>query len=200
MVFGEAVAAEAEQHQFGGKTDWFTINELATKHGYTLDEIAAKLPNFARAISEVMARIIANYDVRRLPNALETVVALHEAGEVAQGIVTGNVGANVPIKLHAAGFDPDWFTFGAYGDESANRNDLPPLALRRAADLLGRELDPARVLIVGDTVRDVEAARAAGVRVCIVETGYADPAVLREAAPDYLLPDLTTFDTVLQGH
>jgi phosphoglycolate phosphatase len=126
------------------------------------------------------------------------VQALDQQGRVLQGIVTGNVQANVPVKLKAAGFDPTWFKFGAYGDESADRNALPPLALERAATLAGSTISPERVLVVGDTIRDVEAARSVGAKVAIVGTGYsADPVKLAAANPDWLLPDLTVFDTVM---
>ena len=195
-VFG--TCSGLETHHFGGKTDWFTLNELMTPHGFTLDEIAARLPAYAEASSKEMARVIPEFEVVRLPNALELVTALRERGDVLQGIVTGNVYQNVPVKLTAAGFDPAWFTFGAYGHESADRNDLPRLALERAVEQAGRDVSPERVLVVGDTVRDVEAARSVGARVAIVETGKAANESLRAAEPDWLIPDLTHFDTVMR--
>ena len=144
-----------------------------------------------------MARTITDFEVVRLPNALELVTALRQRGDVRQGIVTGNVYNSVSVKLKAAGFDPGWFTFGAYGHESANRNDLPPLAITRATNLVGRNIALERVLVVGDTVRDVEAARAAGAKVAIVETGYAERETLVAAEPDWLIPDLTHFAQVM---
>ncbi len=194
-VYG--TSAGLDTHNFGGKTDWYTLNELLERQGFTLDEIAVRLPAYAEAIAGEMARTIANYQVERLPHALEIVTALRARGTVLQGIVTGNVYHSVPVKLRAAGFDPNWFTFGAYGHESANRDDLPRLALERAAALAGRRHDPARVLVVGDTVRDVLAARSVGVRVALVETGKAERSALVAAKPDWLIPDLTHFDAVM---
>jgi phosphoglycolate phosphatase-like HAD superfamily hydrolase len=144
-----------------------------------------------------MARTINDFEVVRLPNALEIVTALRERGDVLQGIVTGNVYNSVPVKLRAAGFDPNWFPFGAYGHESPNRDDLPRLALERATVLAEKMITPERVLVVGDTVRDVAAARAVGAKVAIVETGYATRETLVAAKPDWLIPDLTHFGEVL---
>lgn len=54
--------------------------------------------------------------------------------------------------------------------------------------LLKRErLDPAEVVYVGDEARDVEAARAAGVRAVAVGWGYNSAERLARAEPDYLL-------------
>jgi phosphoglycolate phosphatase len=189
--------AGVENHRFGGKTDWYTLRELLTPLGWSHADIDAHLPAYSRAISEVMAALTGEFDVAALPHARELVAAYHQSNEVAQGIVTGNVAANVPIKLTAAGFDPSHFPFGAYGDEAFDRNDLPKLAWERAQAHLQRTVDPSRVLVVGDTLRDIEAARANGMPVCAVLTGFADPQALRDATPDYLLDDLATFEAVM---
>ena len=55
----------------------------------------------------------------------------------------------------------------------------------------------AETLMVGDSPIDVAAARAAGVACAGVAGGYADPAALREAKPDFLLKDLRGLLTIL---
>lgn len=49
------------------------------------------------------------------------------------------------------------------------------------------ELDPNHVFYVGDEARDVEAAKAAGVRSIAVSWGYADGGTLASHAPTHLL-------------
>jgi len=54
--------------------------------------------------------------------------------------------------------------------------------------LVKREgLDPARTYYVGDEVRDVEAARAAGVRSLSVSWGYSERAALQAEGPDLIV-------------
>lgn len=190
-VFGTSDGLET--HHFGGKTDWQTLLELMPPQGFSTEEIARRLPTYSAAIAQAMQRHIDAYDVRALPAALEITAQLHAHPRILQGIVTGNVQPNVPIKLRAAGFDPQWFPFGAYGDEHANRNALPPLAVQRAAQLNGGSISSERVLVVGDTLKDIEAARANGMAVCAVRTGFESDEVLRAAQPEYLLDDLTQF-------
>lgn len=193
-VFG--TASTIDTHEFGGKTDWYTLLELLQPEGFSPDDIAARIDDYATAVSKAMAALIPQFPVETLPQAVETVQAIRARGDVLQGIVTGNVYPNVAVKLSAGGFDPDWFPFGAYGHESANRNDLPPKALQRAIELAGREIPPSRVLVVGDTLMDIEAARALGAKVCCVETGFTPTDDLKAAKPDYLIPDLTHFEQV----
>lgn len=45
-------------------------------------------------------------------------------------------------------------------------------------------------LMVGDSTADIEAARAAGVKVCAVRYGYGDPEKLARLKPDYWVSDL----------
>jgi phosphoglycolate phosphatase len=55
-----------------------------------------------------------------------------------------------------------------------------------ALELLG-DLDPGRVLVVGDGLPDVQGARAAGVRVAAVLSGYGDRDELLAAGADHYL-------------
>jgi 2-phosphoglycolate phosphatase len=58
-----------------------------------------------------------------------------------------------------------------------------PEVLRRAMEALG--VRPQECLMIGDSVPDIVAARAAGVKVCAVSYGYGDPEHLRAQEPDY---------------
>jgi phosphoglycolate phosphatase-like HAD superfamily hydrolase len=111
------------------------------------------------------------------------------------GLVTGNTSMTAPIKLQAAGFDPEVFVVGSFGSESDDRNELPRIALDRAIALSGQTIMPQDVIIVGDTVKDVDCARALGAVVATVFTGFESRENLINARPDYLLDDLTQFLT-----
>jgi len=49
---------------------------------------------------------------------------------------------------------------------------------------------PAKVIAIGDEVRDIEAARSAGVAFGAVSWGYADAAALRARAPDMVFESI----------
>ena len=63
---------------------------------------------------------------------------------------------------------------------------------------MGEPVDRERVLVIGDTIRDIECARHAGVKVLAVATGHSSVAELAEHQPDVVLPDLTDTAAVLQ--
>lgn len=190
-VFG--VTGDLENHHFGGKTDFQTLLLLLEPHGYTYADVASHMERFAQSISSHMAQLAPQFDVVSISGAPELLDALTQRNGLLHGIVTGNVAPSAPVKLAAAGYDPALFTFGAYGHESPNRNDLPPRAIARASALAGRAIDPARVLVIGDTRLDILAARAAGAQVCAVTTGSDTRAALAAEEPDYLLDSLTQF-------
>ena len=70
-----------------------------------------------------------------------------------------------------------------------------PAVLHRAAGLAGVPVTSA--LMVGDTGRDVVAARAAGCAAAAVTYGGLGEAELRPHAPDYLLPEFASLIGVL---
>ena len=196
QVFG--LTGDLDNHQFGGKTDYLTLVELLTPHGFDQHSVGARLPEYATVLADAMTRLAPDHNLVVLPNALELLAALQSTHDIAHGLVTGNCQASAQVKLKITGFNPDTFTYGAFGDESVNRNDLPPRAIQRAVALTQRDIAPENVLIIGDTPDDVRAARANGMQVCIVATGFSKRETLAAMQPDYLLDDLKQFMDAVQ--
>ena len=82
------------------------------------------------------------------------------------------------------------FCFGGYGSDSTDRAELTRCAIERAGRILGQRLDPQRILVVGDTPKDIEAARAVRAVAVGVASGNYGEAELREAGADYVLASL----------
>lgn len=191
-VFG--TTSRLDTHAFDGKTDWQTLVELLEEHDYDEVRIGDVMHHYEEAMGRHMAAVIGRYAVEACAGALELVARLRRQPDTMLGVVTGNVSTVAPVKLRAAGFDPDWFPVGAFGNEAANRDDLPPLALARAVAHYQRDIKPEQVIIVGDTAQDIACARALGAVAVAVATGPSPVDTLAAAQPDYLLVDLTTFE------
>lgn len=122
------------------------------------------------------------------------IVALLErllAAGLLLGLTTGNVEPAARIKL-ARGDLNRFFPFGGFGSDSNRRADLTRRAIERgiAAGRSGRprrSLSAADFIAVGDTPRDVAAAREAGIRIVSVATGLFPLARLRQSGPDWAL-------------
>lgn len=124
------------------------------------------------------------------PGVPERLEAVRRRPSTAVGLGTGNVERGARLKL-ARGDIADGFEFGGFGSDATRRADLLRVGFRRGADRLGSETSTCRLVVVGDTPRDVAAARDVGADVAAVATGGADESSLRDANPDLLVEDLT---------
>lgn len=108
---------------------------------------------------------------------------------VAVGLGTGNVKQGARIKLERVGAY-SLFAFGGFGCDSENRAELIRRGGERGAARFGAELSACRVVVVGDTPRDVAAAREAGFTSLALATGSYSVAELEAAGADHAFLDL----------
>jgi phosphoglycolate phosphatase-like HAD superfamily hydrolase len=80
---------------------------------------------------------------------------------IAVGLGTGNVRAGAEAKLAPLGV-LHHFGFGGFGCDHEDRNVIVRLGAERGAARLGIAVGACRVVVIGDTPRDVAAARAIG--------------------------------------
>ena len=130
-----------------------------------------------------------------LPGVLQLLAALEARSDVAVGLPTGNYRQAVPIKFKAVGLEYA-FAAGAFGEDARLRHGLVPIALERFAQL-GKRVPVERVVVVGDTPRDVECAIKNGCRCLAVATGMYAEADLHDAGAHRVVPDLRDPDALL---
>jgi 2-phosphoglycolate phosphatase len=121
---------------------------------------------------------------RPLPGVLETLQFLSRQG-VRLGICSNKPLAITTALIATIGLAP--FFEVVYGPERVARPKPFPDMLLAAMAELGVTAEEA--IYVGDMTVDIECARTAGVRVCIIPTGSQDLAVLETANPDRMLRD-----------
>ena len=122
------------------------------------DAIARVLPRYVELLDTELAPATAP-GLRVLPGVTELLDRAAARREVATGLGTGNVVAGAKKKLSVCGL---WerFPFGGFADDSEERPELILTGARRGAERLGAPLDRCRVVVIGDTPKDVAAARA----------------------------------------
>jgi phosphoglycolate phosphatase-like HAD superfamily hydrolase len=125
---------------------------------------------------------------RVMPGVEVLLPRLVDAG-ILLGIVSGALEGAAHTKLARGGLNR-FFCFGGYGSDSRDRSTLTRVAIERAGHIHGHTLDAGRVLVVGDTPRDIEAAHAAGAVAVGVATGKYSVEQLRSAGADHALPTL----------
>jgi phosphoglycolate phosphatase len=182
---------------FAGKTDWQIVLESLRPTGITAEQVQTALPAYNQAVAQHLSQIIDCFPVRPCVGALEVVTALRSNAQATLGLVTGNMAGLVPIKLRAAGYDPETFKIGAFGSEGWARAMLPPLALDRARAYTGNDFSPERIVIVGDTPGDIACAESIGARTMAVATGPFGENELRAHHPDHLFETLADTAAIL---
>lgn len=179
---------QAPELDLAGTTDLAILAHLASHFGVEMTP-ARQEAFFARYHVELENNLSsARYASHVLP-AVEESIALFQNRGAHLGVLTGNSRPGASIKLRFSAVEHH-FSFGAYGDEHAERNDLGPLALARAEEHAQCRFAPEKVLIIGDTPRDIACARAIGARCMAVATGHFTKQQLQEHAPDYLIDTL----------
>ena len=127
---------------------------------------------------------------RIMPGVEVLLPRLTNAG-VLLGIVSGNLESAAHLKL-ARGNLNRYFSVGGYGSDSADRGELTRLAIARCATIHGHTVSSKRVLVVGDTPRDIAAAHAADAIGVGVATGKYTVEALHAAGADFVVPTLET--------
>lgn len=186
-VFGTPGPIEA--YEFSGKTDPQIARELLLLAGIEERRIDEGFPELWRLYLRELEARLPDLPMEVLPGVEELLDALGGGGDVALGLVTGNIVDGARLKLGSAGL-MQWFGVGGYGSDHEERNLLPAIAIRRARSRWGIAFDPRSVVIVGDTPLDVECGRHGGTRTVAVATGRFGPSALEEAGADRVFEDL----------
>ena len=175
-----------------GNTDPLILEEV-----FAVAQMEAKITeeswqNFAENLKQSYSGAIQRGLTRimPLPGVVELVEELSRVQGLCQGIVTGNLEVIARLKLESAGLGP-YFNLGAYGSDSRSRADLPRIAKERWEEKIGRSVPSDHCVIVGDTPKDLEAARKNQMKCLLVGTGRYPFEELAFFEPDAYLSDFT---------
>jgi phosphoglycolate phosphatase len=130
-----------------------------------------------------------SFEGRVLAGVTELLEALFKQPSITLGLLTGNTAAGAAAKMRHFGLDR-FFAFGAHGCDHADRNQLGPIAQKRATLHTGRVFDSGTTLVIGDTPKDIACAHAIGARCLAVATGRFSVAELQEHSPARVVPTL----------
>jgi phosphoglycolate phosphatase len=144
------------------------------------DEVAALLPAYQSGYAAVLGR-----ETVLFPGVLSGLARMRDAG-FRLAVVTNKATRFVAPHLAHAGIS-EYFDVVVGGDDAvAKKPDAAPLVL--AAQRM--RVPPTRMLMVGDSVNDVEAARAAGSPVLVLPYGYNEGAPVQTLAADGIVDSL----------
>ena len=189
-AFREAVGRDDVcRFSFAGHTDRAIAREGLRGAGLEPDEAAidAFLERYLGHLEPALDRS-EGYSV--FAGATVLLDALEGRDGWAIGLGTGNVERGARAKLRRGGLDPR-FGFGGFGCDHEERPRLIAAGAARGAQRLGVAVESCRVIVIGDTTRDVDAARAIGAECLAVATGSASVETLREHGATLTVAALT---------
>jgi phosphoglycolate phosphatase len=131
-------------------------------------------------------------DAQPYPGAGETLRTMHDAG-LQIAVVTNKHSRFANGLLHRLGLAG--FVDMVVGGDTCERRKPDPQPLLFACESLG--MGPTQALMVGDSVNDVQAARAAGMPIVCVPYGYNEGQDPRSLACDAMLDTLADLPGLL---
>ena len=183
-AYGRADACD--NIRFGGMTDHAIVREAFSYIGVEYNsKSAAEL--LALYLEELQQDLAQSESFRVLPGAPEAVHKARAAGH-AVGLGTGNVRAGAEAKLARGALWP-LFDFGGFGCDAEERPALLAKGRERGlAKLPAGTLE--RTLVIGDTPKDVRAAKAIGAATLAVASGSFSREQLAAEEPEWLVDSL----------
>jgi phosphoglycolate phosphatase-like HAD superfamily hydrolase len=181
-----------------GQTDPAIFRSLLTRHGIeATDALLGRVPD---VMVPALASLVPLLQERghAMPGAHEAVTALAKEPSVIQSLLTGNIAPNGYAKVATFGFGTGLdFEVGGYGSDHEERFELVAVARRKTLAKDGIDIPAARVVLIGDTPRDIEAGRRTGGYVIGVATGKYDADRLRADGADRVFDDLRDTEAVV---
>ncbi|HEX6791090.1 MAG TPA: HAD family hydrolase [Candidatus Krumholzibacteria bacterium] len=176
-------------YDFSGKLDPRIVIDLLMSMGFTRDEAVRRMPEVRAEYLHRLEQTLKVEKMKLLPGVGELLESLAARDDIALGLLTGNWEQGGRIKIGRFDLNP-YFPFGSFGDDALDRNDLPPIALDRAAKKHNRRFEPCNTVIVGDSLLDIACAHAHGIRCLAVATGRTEPEILVAESPEWVVDSL----------
>ena len=182
-----------------GNTDPMIVTEIFSKGNILVPDIDDKWLQFSSNLRQCYAQAISSGSttVRALPGVAELLQTVATSGIFGSSVVSGNLEPMARVKLEAAGLY-SYLCRGAYGSDSPRRADLPAIAKRRWEAVFGVSIPLSECIVIGDTPRDLEAARCSRMKCILVATGRYSLEELLKCQPELCFPDLTDTAAILE--
>lgn len=181
-----------------GRPDSEIVFETLAVNGIVAED--DHLPRFLAALAMAFAdrRGRLAKEGRMMPGAKDALRSVGRLDGVVQTVLTGTIKSNAVHKLKAFGLDKYVdFDLGGYGEEVYPKATLLQVAQSRAKQRLGTPFTAANTVVIGDSTRDVQAAKIGGAAMIGVASGRSMAAELQEAGADVVLPDLSNASEVV---
>ncbi len=190
---------------FAGRSDRAIFADLLRGHG--IEPSDETWQRFRRGYLRRLDTALASHKGRVLPGVGRLLDLLAARGDIAIGLLTGNIREGARLKLHHYNLW-HWFPFGGFGDDYVERCDIAVAAMAAARLHLNERMSTenskagiashGEVIVIGDTVHDISCGRSINAKCVAVATGHTSEKELAAGRPDVLLNTLEEIEPILQ--
>ena len=170
-----------------GMTDQQIITDLLEISGVEKNIIKKNM-------NKCLKSIIKSYNIHKSQDTIELMEGvkplldmLSKYDTIILGLVTGNIEPIAYGKLSSVGID-NYFKVGGFGSDHIERYKLVEIAIERAKKMY--KVDILSSFVIGDTPKDVTAAKKAGAYSIAVSSGSYNKNELKKTGADLVLKSL----------
>ncbi|HEX8154313.1 MAG TPA: haloacid dehalogenase-like hydrolase [Thermoanaerobaculia bacterium] len=185
-------------YDFSGRTDPQIAFMILRDSGFSDEAISHRIADLWSHYLGGLERNATPERVRVLPGISKLLDALSQRTHVTLALLTGNLETGARIKLDAPRLN-GYFTFGAYGSDSAKREELPPIAVERASQIDGHRFAGRDVVIIGDSIYDVRCGVPHDATTIAIASGKTSAELLRAENPTHLFESAEERDALLEA-
>jgi phosphoglycolate phosphatase len=203
-AFAEALAAVYDYHEdlgrydFSGRTDPQIAHMVLRDAGHAREDVEAALPRLWEVYLDRLERNATPERVVVMPGIRELIAELAPRPDVVLALLTGNIEPGARLKLRAPALN-DPFPFGAFGSDSADRTQLPPIAIERASARVGKRFGGADVVIIGDSIYDVRCGVPYDATTIAVASGKTAAETLKAENPTHFFDNASDLQAMLNA-
>ncbi|MGB4267843.1 MAG: HAD hydrolase-like protein [Spirochaetota bacterium] len=193
-VYG--TAGNMDTVNFQGKTDPLILMQSLMPHGISEQTIFERIEHFKNKYISYLYNAMPQSEAVILPGIRQLLDILSHYDNLILGLLTGNFYQGALIKLqHFNIFH--YFTMGVFADDTHIRNEMPYIALQRLQSLTNYQFKPEDLIIIGDTIYDIECGKTSGAVTVAVATGWTDAQTLLSHNPDYFFENFSDVNSFL---
>jgi phosphoglycolate phosphatase-like HAD superfamily hydrolase len=190
------VDARLTEIDFAGRSLTENFSQLARLKNIQEDKVKE---NMQRLLDDYDRSFIENFPTNPsahiLPGAEKLLKQLSETENLIV-LYTGDSPEIVNKVLISTGLSK-YFAFSVYGTEVKTRVDMVKLAIEKAESLTGHSYRDKNVVIIGDSIRDIQCGKEVNALTIAVATGFHSEAELLSENPDHLFKSLSDYSKIL---
>jgi phosphoglycolate phosphatase-like HAD superfamily hydrolase len=173
---------------FTGRSDLAILQDALANAGLSNGDLPGLARRFKRAYMSILPHVLLDKgDVGVLHDGVVPLLQrLNADPDATVSLGTGNFRRSALLKLKHYGI-AEHFRYGGFGDRTTVRAGIIEQGIRAANRAVGKH---GTVVVIGDTVHDVAAAKANGAVAVAVATGQPTRDELAATGPDILLDSL----------